>query len=128
MNTRTRVLIFTSLGHFTNDSTSMLFPVLITYYVLLPNVSILFLGSSAIILNVISGLISTPIGSLADRTDHDALLIAAGIVILGVSGFILALPFRFESLTVHRCSATPMARTHPLRWESTARWEALEEL
>ena len=93
------MLIFTSLGHFTNDSTSMLFPVLITYYVLLPNVSILFLGSSAIILNVISGLISTPIGSLADRTDHDALLIAAGIVILGVSGFILALPFRFESLT-----------------------------
>ena len=62
------------MGHFSNDGNFLLFPVLITYYSLIPGISLILLGAIAIIYNALSGLLSTPIGRFADRTDRDAFL------------------------------------------------------
>ncbi len=100
MNRGVRSLIFTSMGHFSNDGNFLLFPVLITYYSLIPGISLILLGAVAIIYNALSGLLSTPIGHLADRTDRDGLLLAAGIAINGSSVGVFAIPFLNHSLAI----------------------------
>jgi MFS family permease len=100
MNRGIRSLIFTSMGHFSNDGNFLLFPVLITYYSLIPGISLILLGAVAIIYNALSGLLSTPIGRFADRTDSDALLLALGIGINGISVGAFAIPFLDHGLTV----------------------------
>lgn len=100
MNRGVRSLIFTSMGHFSNDGNFLLFPVLITYYSLIPGISLILLGAVAIIYNALSGLLSTPIGHLADRTDRDGLLLAAGIAINGSSVGVFAIPFLYHSLAI----------------------------
>lgn len=100
MNRGIRSLIFTSMGHFSNDGNFLLFPVLITYYSLIPGISLILLGAVAIIYNALSGLLSTPIGRFADRTDRDAFLLALGIGINGISVGAFAIPFLDHTLTV----------------------------
>ena len=100
MNRGIRSLIFTSMGHFSNDGNFLLFPVLITYYSLIPGISLILLGAVAIIYNALSGLLSTPIGRFADRTERDALLLAMGIGINGLSVGAFAIPFIDQALTL----------------------------
>ena len=100
MNRGIRSLIFTSMGHFSNDGNFLLFPVLITYYSLIPGISLILLGAVAIIYNALSGVLSTPIGRFADRTERDALLLAVGIGINGLSVGAFAIPFLDHALTL----------------------------
>lgn len=90
-------LTFTSLGHFTNDSTSYFYPVLITYYEAFPGANYLLLGSMVIIFNLISGFLSTPVASYADRKNNHSVMMALGIFILGISVILYGLPFLFKS-------------------------------
>ncbi|KQB35803.1 MULTISPECIES: MFS transporter [Acidiplasma] len=88
-----RSLIFTSLGHFTNDGNFLLFPTLIAYYKLIPGVSVPLLGAMAIVYNLISGFLGSPIGRLADRIDHDGFLIFTGIFIEATSVMLFGVSF-----------------------------------
>ncbi len=95
MKDTTRSLIFTSLGHFTNDGNFLLFPTLIAYYRLIPGVSLPLLGTMAVIYNLISGFLGSPIGKMADKINHDGLLIFAGIFIEASSVMLFGLSFIF---------------------------------
>ncbi len=94
MNNGLKALTFTSLAHFANDGTAFMFPVLIVYYTQLVPVAVL--GSLAIIYEVISGLLSMRVGSLADAGDRDNSLISLGIGILAGSVIAFALSFMFR--------------------------------
>ncbi len=93
MKGNTSSLAFTSLAHFANDGSALFYPILITYYVQLPGMTIPYLGVMAILFNLVSGALSTPIGKHADRTGSYGLLISLGILLLGFSAIILSLPF-----------------------------------
>ncbi len=95
-NYQFRSLIFTSLAHFTNDGNFLLLPTLITYYKFIPGVSITFLGIMAIVYNLLSGLLGTPIGRLADRLNKDSLLIFTGIAAEGLSVLVFAMAFIYQ--------------------------------
>ena len=95
MDSRLKSLAVTSMAHFANDGTALLFPVLITYYVKLPGVPLSYLTIMVVVDNLISGLLSTPVGRLADSTGAYGKLIALGITLLGISSLIFALPFIF---------------------------------
>lgn len=95
MNSSLRSLAFTSVGHFANDGTAFMFPVLIVYYTHVP---VTVLGSLAIVYEVISGLLSTKIGTIADSGDRDAFLISLGILILGGSVLSFGLSFLLADL------------------------------
>ncbi len=88
-------LIFTSLAHFTNDGNFLLFPTLIAYYKFIPGVSIEFLGVMAILYNLLSGLLGSPIGKYADRINKDSLLIFTGIIIEAISVLFFGIAFVF---------------------------------
>ncbi len=88
-----RSLIFTSLAHFTNDGNFLLFPTLIAYYKFIPGVSIEFLGIMAILYNLLSGLLGSPIGKYADKINKDGLLIFTGIIIEAISVLFFGLAF-----------------------------------
>lgn len=92
-STRLRALAFTSLGHFSNDFTTLLFSVLIIYYNKDFGLGLALLGVIAIAYNVISGFLSTSIGRFADRTMTHRILMAMGIVILGLSMVLFAVSF-----------------------------------
>ncbi|QRF74567.1 Major Facilitator Superfamily protein [Thermoplasmatales archaeon] len=94
MNNGVKALAFTSIAHFANDGTAFMFPVLIVYYTALVPVTVL--GSLAIIYEVISGLLSMRVGSMADAGDRDNSLIALGIGILAGSVVAFALSFAFR--------------------------------
>lgn len=100
MEARLKSLAFTSLGHFANDGTSLLYPILIIFYVQLPGVQIPYLGAMAVVFNLISGMLSTPIGRYADNTGKYGVLISLGIALLGIAALILALPFDFPQYTL----------------------------
>lgn len=87
-----RYFIGTSFGHFVNDGNFFLFPILIIYYTNL-DIGFLILGVGAIIQNLVSGLLSSPIGVLADRLDRDGLLIAIGLSLEALSLLIFAITF-----------------------------------
>ncbi len=92
-----RFLIFTSLAHFLNDGTLLLFSLLIVYYNEFYHVNITFLGSMAVIYGVISGLISPVIANYADKRDVDTSLITVGLALEGVSVALFALAFFLPS-------------------------------
>lgn len=100
MENRLRSLAFTSLGHFTNDGTALLYPVLITFYTQIPGIQIAALGGMAVVYNLISGLLSTPIGRFADNTGKYGVLLSMGAAILGLASLILSLPFVFPQYTI----------------------------
>lgn len=95
MSGKLRSLVFTSVAHFSNDGNFLMFPVLITYYTEVPGVNIAILGAMAIIYNGISGLLSAPIGILADRLDSDSALMATGIAVNGLAVLIFAVSFLY---------------------------------
>jgi MFS family permease len=97
---RLKALVFTSLGHFTNDFTTLLFSILIIYYNKDFGLGLAFLGAVAIAYNIISGFLSTPIGRFADKTRQYPMLIAFGIIILGVSMVIFSFSFESSRYTV----------------------------
>ena len=96
MQEKSRDLALTSLGHFTNDSTSFFYPVLITYYEAFPGANYFLLGSMVILFNLISGFLSTPVASYADRKNNHPIMMATGIFILGISVVLYGLPFIFR--------------------------------
>lgn len=96
-------LAFTSFGHFSNDFTILLFSLLIVYYSQDYGISLAVLGAVAIIYNVLSGLLSTPIGSYADRTGQYRTLIAIGIAIIGIAVILFALSFQFSHYVLPSC-------------------------
>ncbi|PYB68087.1 MFS transporter [Thermoplasma sp. Kam2015] len=95
-----RSLVFTSLGHFTNDFNILLFSILITYYHSDFGISLAVLGAVAIIYSIISGLLSTPIGRYADKTRRYRFLLLSGFLILGISVYLFALSFVSASLAL----------------------------
>lgn len=92
-----RFLAFTSIGHFLNDGTLLLFSLLIVYYSEFYHVNLTFLGSMAVVYGILSGLLSTIVSKYADDRDIDALLITVGLVLEGVSVFFFGIAFMFTS-------------------------------
>jgi len=88
-----RVLTFTSLAHFVNDGTSLLFPLLIVYYSVVAHVSVVFLGALSVLYNLLSGLLSPVIGNFADKRDLDAELLGLGLTLEGVAFALFTLSF-----------------------------------
>ncbi len=97
MNYKLKALIFSSLGHFSNDGNFLLFPVLLAYFASFPHVNIALLGSIAVITNVLSGLLSTPIGMHADKIDSDSKLLAIGIALNAIAVPVFAVAFVYPS-------------------------------
>ena len=95
-NERLKSLTFTSMGHFSNDLNLLLFSILIVYYSKDYGISLALLGGIAIVYNVLSGLLSAPIGNYADKTGRYRFLVAAGIAIIGVSVVLFAFSFHFS--------------------------------
>lgn len=87
-----RFFFGTSFGHFVNDGNFLMYPILIVYYSQL-HIGLLILGVGAIIQNIVSGLLSSPIGMLADKIDRDGLLISVGLAIEALSLLVFALTF-----------------------------------
>ncbi len=100
MDARPKSLVFTSLAHFTNDGTALLYPVLITFYIAIPGIQLPELGLMAVVYYLVSGALSTPIGRYADRTGKYGALLSLGIAILGGAALIWTLPFIFPVYTV----------------------------
>jgi MFS family permease len=93
---RRRALIFTSLGHFSNDGIFLLFSLLIVYYSEI-GVSLVLLGVSAIFYNLVAGIVTPKIGSMVGRSDK-GVYIAVGIAIAGISVSLFAASFAFRGL------------------------------
>ncbi|MDG7042832.1 MAG: MFS transporter, partial [Nitrososphaerota archaeon] len=91
-NEKIRALVFTSLGHYLNDTFLILISILIVYY-LLAGISVIFLAAMSAIYGIISGLLSTPVGSIADRRGNYAKLMLLGFVLIGVANISFALSF-----------------------------------
>lgn len=100
MDARPKSLVLTSLAHFTNDGTALLYPVLITFYILIPGIQLPELGGMAVVYYLVSGVLSTPIGRYADRTGRYGVLLSVGVAVLGFAAVIWALPFIFPKLIV----------------------------
>ncbi len=87
-----RALVAAVLAHFTNDGNSIMFTVLIAYYVKM-NVSLVFLGVAAALSNLISGLIAERIGFWADKSGRRGAMMATGIGLLGAACVAFSLSF-----------------------------------
>jgi MFS family permease len=87
-----RALVAATLAHFTNDGTSMMFTVLIVYYLSLP-ISLAYLGGAAAASNLLSGLVAERIGSYADNSGRRGRIMAAGIGLTGTATLIFAASF-----------------------------------
>lgn len=93
MISRIRGLAFTSVAHFLNDGTFLIFPLLIVYYEEI-HVSDVILGTVAVLYTLLSGLLSPFIGNFADKTEKDSLLIMTGILLEGIAMVFFAESFR----------------------------------
>ncbi|MCW6161482.1 MAG: MFS transporter [Candidatus Micrarchaeales archaeon] len=100
LDKRLRSLVFTAFGHFSNDSMFLVYPLLITYYALVPGVSIVLLGYLAVVYELIYGLLSFPIGRIADRMHDEGALIALGIFLLGLAMAAFAASFAFRAYMI----------------------------
>ncbi|MEW9491466.1 MAG: MFS transporter [Candidatus Aramenus sulfurataquae] len=92
-----RILSVTSLAHFINDGTFLIYPLLIVYYSTELHVSVVFLGSLSIIYALLSGLLSPIIGNFADKHDLDAPLLALGIFLEAVAVVLFGASFALPS-------------------------------
>ncbi|QGR20387.1 MFS transporter [Stygiolobus azoricus] len=88
-----RALTITSLAHFMNDGTLLIFPLLIVYYSTQEHISLVFLGALSIVYTLLSGLLSPLIGDFADKHDLDVPLISLGIFIESMAILLFALGF-----------------------------------
>ncbi|ARM76670.1 MFS transporter [Acidianus manzaensis] len=96
-----RILGITSLAHFANDGTFLIFPLLIVYYHSIYNISLVFLGSLSIIYTLLSGLLSPFIGDFADKHDLDSKLMSLGIFLEAISFLLFGLSFLSSSLVYY---------------------------
>lgn len=94
---KTKFLIFTSLAHFLNDGTLLLFSLLIVYYTEFYHVDIAFLGMLAVLYGILSGLISPLISRFADKRDIDVALVSLGLALESVSIALFGIAFVFVS-------------------------------
>ncbi len=92
-----RILSVTSLAHFINDGTFLIYPLLIVYYSTDLHVSVVFLGALSIVYALLSGLLSPAIGDFADKHDLDAPLMALGIFLEAVAVTLFGFSFAFPS-------------------------------
>ncbi len=92
MNEKTQALIFTAIGHYLNDSFLVLISILIVYY-LIAGVSPVFLAVASAVYSIISGLLSTPIGSVADRNGNYVELMLFGFILIGIANILFAASF-----------------------------------
>ncbi|MCY0859743.1 MAG: MFS transporter [Sulfolobaceae archaeon] len=97
---RFRVLALTSLAHFLNDGTALVYSLLIVYYHEILSISLVILGAISIVYTLLSGVVSPFIGDFADKHDLDAPLLSLGIALEGIGIGLLALPFVFTSLSL----------------------------
>jgi MFS family permease len=93
MNANLKSLIFTSLSHFSVDGNFLLFPVLITYYIEIPGLSLVIIGLMPVLYNLISGFMGVVIGRYADKVDKDAMLLGGALIMNGLSILIFIVPF-----------------------------------
>ena len=77
MDKKLKSLVFTTFAHFSNDSVFLIYPLLITYYTLMPGLNLVLLGALAIVYQLIYGAVSTPIGMITDRSKNEGFMIAA---------------------------------------------------
>ena len=92
MKSEVKALIFTSVGHFANDGTFLLFSALIVFYSNI-GIPVYFTGSLAIVYTLLSGIFALYVGKLSDKFNKDPELMSIGILIMGISVALLALPF-----------------------------------
>ncbi len=97
MNEKTRALIFTGIGHYLNDSFIVLLSILIVYY-LVEGVSPVFLAIASAVYGVISGLLSAPIGSIADKKGNYVGLMLLGFILIGIANILFAASFMMYRL------------------------------
>jgi len=98
MSKNARVLAYTSLAHFANDGVFLIYPLLIVYYSVEEKISLVFLGSLAIIYTVLSGILSPFIGDFADKSDRDPELLAGGIGLEALAIVFFSLAFLDRTL------------------------------
>ncbi len=98
MDKKLKSLVFTTFAHFSNDSVFLIYPLLITYYTLMPGLNLVLLGALAIVYQLIYGAVSTPIGMITDRSKNEGFMIAVGIATLGISMLAFAGSFAFAAL------------------------------
>lgn len=98
MDKKLKSLIVTTFAHFSNDSVFLVYPLLITYYTLIPGLNLVLLGTLAIVYQLIYGAVSTPIGMIADRSKNEGFMVAVGIAILGISMLAFAGSFAIAAL------------------------------
>lgn len=94
-----RCLVYTSVSHMANDGNFLLYSLLIVYYNSDMGLSKALLGIGAVGSNLLSGLMSGPIGAFAQKTGRIGHLIALGIFLEGISALMFSLPFFFHNLT-----------------------------
>jgi|ECHhosMinimDraft_1075155.scaffolds.fasta_scaffold01832_3 MFS family permease len=92
-----KVFIFTTLAHFANDSTGLLFPLLIVYYAAGEHISLVFLGVLSVVKDLVSGLLSPLIGRAADTLNADPEMLGLGLLLQGIGVVLLALSFPYPS-------------------------------
>ena len=92
-----RALAFTSLAHFANDGNFLLFSILIVYFSKIPGVDLTFLGINAILYNILYGVISLPVGKLADKLNNDKFLLFAGIALEGTAASLFGFGFLYPN-------------------------------
>jgi len=93
----TRALVAAVLAHFINDGNSIVFSVLITYYIKL-DISLAFLGSALAFSNLVSGFLSERIGFLADRSGRRGGMMALGIGLMGIAQIIFSASFFYSQV------------------------------
>ncbi|MDP8002928.1 MAG: MFS transporter [Caldisphaera sp.] len=99
MSARSRALIFTSIGHFLNDSFLVTFSILITYYLDM-KISPLFLGTMGSLISILSGLTSIWVGREADKEGNHNRLMLAGFILIGLSSLLYASSFSYHEFTL----------------------------
>ena len=72
-----RIFGVTSFAHFANDGSTFLYPVLITFlHAEFPDTNLALLVVLAVTNPIISGIMSTPVGVLADKLERKGVLIS----------------------------------------------------
>lgn len=101
-----RILIITSLAHFNNDGTFLIFPLLIVYYSTVDRISLVILGAMSIIYTLLSGLLSPLIGDFADKHNIDSALMSLGIFLEGAAIGLFGISFMFPSIALIALGST----------------------
>lgn len=101
MHERLRIFAATAVGHFANDGTFLLFPLLLVYYIKVPGVSLSILGAMAVMYQLLSAFVSPAVGKRADRSGKLELLMSVGIALEAISILVFGLAFIIHSLLIY---------------------------